>query len=141
MIPDILQNGKQQQNPSIIIQFKIIHRLVETYGHLEKVHQFTRTWKTMPSNSIVPGEAQDEILELDTAMISGIDWVDKILERLNQLYKKDGLTEKYNAPESFETYKCNSNTLIHDFLTEFKKHYYKMKSHGTIWSDEQWPSG
>ena len=80
MIPDILQNGKQQQKPSIIIQFKIIHRLVKTYGHLEKVHQFTRTWKTTPSNSTVPGEAQDEILELDTAMISGTDWVDKILE-------------------------------------------------------------
>ena len=54
------------------------------------------------------GEAQDAILELDTAVISGTDGVDKIIERLNRLYKKDEPAEKYNALESFETYKRNS---------------------------------
>ena len=67
------------------------------------------------------GEAQDAILELDTTEISGTDGVNKIIERLNRLYKKDELTEKYNALESFETYKRNSSTSIRDFLTEFEK--------------------
>ena len=67
------------------------------------------------------GEAQDAILELDTTVISGTDGVNKIIERLNRLYKKDELTEKYNALESFETYKRNSSTSIRDFLTEFEK--------------------
>ena len=67
------------------------------------------------------GEAQDAILQLDTTVISGTDGVNKIIERLNRLYKKDELTEKYNALESFETYKRNSSTSIRDFLTEFEK--------------------
>ena len=71
------------------------------------------------------GQAQDAILELDTAVISGTDGVDKIIEQLNLLYKEDELTEKYNALESFKTYKRNSSTSIPDFLTEFKKRYHK----------------
>ena len=39
------------------------------------------------------GKAQDAILELDTGVISGTDGVDKILERLNRLYKKDEVTK------------------------------------------------
>ena len=82
------------------------------------------------------GEAQDAILELDTNDITDKDGVDKVIKRLNHLYKKGELTEKYNALESFETYKQKSNTSIHDFLTEFEKQYNKTKSHGTIWSDD-----
>ena len=44
--------------------------------------------------------------------------------------------KKYNALESFEKYKCNSSTSIHDFLTEFEKRYHKIKSQGTIWSGD-----
>ena len=44
--------------------------------------------------------------------------------------------QKYDALESFETYKRNSSTSIHDFLTEFEKRYRKIKKHGTIWSDD-----
>ena len=78
------------------------------------------------------GEAQDAILELNTNDITDKDGVNKIIERLNCLYKKDELTGKYNALESFETYKRNSNTSIRNFLTEFEKRYNKTKSHGTI---------
>ena len=77
-------------------------------------------------------EAQDAIFELNTNDITDKDGVNKTIERLNRLYKKDELTGKYNALESFETYKRNSNTSIRDFLTEFEKRYNKTKSHGTI---------
>ena len=113
------------------IVYIVIHRLVETYRHFEKVHQF-RTWKTRSSNSIVPWRWSSR----DAAVISGTDGVDKITERLNWLYKKDELTEKYNALESFKTYKRNSGTSICGFLTEFEKRYHKAKSHDTIWSDD-----
>ena len=82
------------------------------------------------------GKAQDAILELNTNDIADKDGVNKIIERINRLYKKDEVTEKYNALESFETYKRNSNTSIDDFLTEFEKRCNKTKSHGTIWSDD-----
>ena len=107
--------------------------MVETY------RQFTNleTGKQGPAIVLsLEGEAQDEVLELDKAMISGTGGVDKIIERWNRLYKKDELKEKYNALESFETYKRNSSTLIRDFVTEFQKYYHKTKSHGTIWSDD-----
>ena len=71
------------------------------------------------------GEAQDAILELNTNYITDKDGVNKIIERLNCLYKKDELTEKCNALESFETYKRNCNTSIRDFFTEFEKCYNK----------------
>ena len=67
------------------------------------------------------GKAQDAIHELNTNEITDKDGVSKIIQSLNHLYKKDELTEKYNALESFETYKRNSKTLICDFLTEFEK--------------------
>ena len=78
------------------------------------------------------GEAQDAILELNTNDINDKDGVNKIIERLNRLYKKDGLTEKYNALESFENCKRTSNISIRYFLTEFEKRYNKTKSHGTF---------
>ena len=100
---------------------------------MEKIHQ-SRTRKTRSSYSSLPWR-QDAILELNTNDVTDKDGVNKIIKRLNHLYKKDELTEKYNALESSETYKRNSNTSIHDFLTEFEKCYNKTKSHGTIWSD------
>ena len=124
--------------PSIIIQFKIIHTLVETYRQFTNL-KFTNleTGKQGPAIVLsLEGEAQDEILELDKAMIFGTGGVDKIIEWWNRLYKKDELTEKYNALESFETYKRNSSTSIRDFVTEFQKYYHKTKSHGTIWSND-----
>ena len=82
------------------------------------------------------GEAQDAIRELNTNDITDKDGVSKVIECLNRLYKKDELTEKYNALESFETYKRKSNTSIRDFVTEFEKRLNKTKSHATIWSDD-----
>ena len=82
------------------------------------------------------GEAQDAILELDTSEITQTDRIDKIITRLNRIYKKDELTQKYNALEAFETYKRKSTTSIKDFLTEFEKRFHKTKSYGTNISDD-----
>ena len=49
------------------------------------------------------GEAQDAVLELDTNQISLSDGVTIIIDRLNKIYEKDELTQKYNALEAFET--------------------------------------
>ena len=87
--------------------------------------------------NLEPGKQGSAIVlshEGDTAMISGTDGVDKIIEQLNRQHKKDKLAEKYNALESFETYKRNSSISIHDFLTEFENCYRKTKNRGTIWS-------
>ena len=82
------------------------------------------------------GEAQDAVLELHTDMISGTGGVSKIIERLTKIYKKDELSQKYNALEAFETYKRKGNTSIRDFLTEFEKSLHKTRTYGTIMSDD-----
>ena len=45
------------------------------------------------------------VLELDSDITSGKDSADKIIARLNKIYKKDELTQKCNALELFEKYK------------------------------------
>ena len=85
------------------------------------------------------GMAQDAVLELDSNQISHTDGVTIIIDRLNKIYKKDRLTQNYNALEDCrytkETYKRNT-TSIRDFSTEFEKRYHKTKSYGTQISDD-----
>ena len=82
------------------------------------------------------GEPQDAVLELNSDIIPEKDDVDKIIARLNKIYKKDELTEKYDALEIFEKYKRQDNTTIRNFLTEFEKHFHKTRSYGTVMSDD-----
>ena len=51
------------------------------------------------------GEAQEAALELSSADISSEEGVTKIIERLDRIYAKDKLTEKFDAIEKFESYK------------------------------------
>ena len=82
------------------------------------------------------GEPQDALLELNSDIISEKDDVDKIIARLNKIYKKDELTEKYDALEIFEKYKRQDNTTIRNFLTEFEKHFHKTRSYETVMPDD-----
>ena len=82
------------------------------------------------------GEAHEEVLELHTDVISEKDGVSKIIKRLNKIYRKGELSQKYNALEAFETYKRKGSTSIRDFLTEFEKHLHKTRTYGTTMSDD-----
>ena len=64
---------------------------------------------------------QDAALGLETSDIAKPDGIDKIITRLNKMYKKHELTQKYNAIEAFKTYRQKLTTTIRDFLTEFEK--------------------
>ena len=95
-------------------------------------HQNPRN-KDQPVLSL-EGEPQGAVLELN--IISAKDGVDKIIARLNKIYKKDELTQKYNALEQFEKYKRQDNTTIRNSLIEFEKRFHKTRSYGTVMSDE-----
>ena len=47
------------------------------------------------------GEAHDKVLDIHTDVISGKDGVSKIIKRLNKIYRKGELSQKYNALEAF----------------------------------------
>ena len=75
-------------------------------------------------------------LELDSDIISGKDGGDKIIARLDKIYKKYELTQKYNVLESFEKYKRKDNATIGNFQTELEKSFHKTRSHdGTMMPD------
>ena len=60
-------------------------------------------------------------MKLEPNQIAGRNGVETIIDRLNKIYKKDELTQKYNALEAFETYRRQPNLTIRDFLQNLKK--------------------
>ena len=82
------------------------------------------------------GKAQEVALQLDASEISADNGAQNVIEKLNSLYKKDALIEKFNDVESYETYKRPSECSIKDFIVEFEKRLYKIKSHGIQPSDD-----
>ena len=87
---------------------------------------YIRTRKTRSCNC--PQSEQDAVLELEPSQITDRNGVKTIIDRLNKIYEKDELSQKYNALEAFKTYRRRPNLTIRDFLTEFEKRYHKTKS-------------
>ena len=65
------------------------------------------------------GKALDTISKLDDKDISHEDGVTLIINKLNKLYKKDELNEKFEDLEKFENYKRSSETPMQQFLADF----------------------
>ena len=82
------------------------------------------------------GKAQEVALQLNSNEISDEAGAQNIITKLNSLYKKDALIEKFNDVESYETYKRPSGSSMKNFIIEFEKRLYKVKSHGIQPSDD-----
>ena len=82
------------------------------------------------------GKAQELALELSSADITADDGANNIIKKLDTMYKKDALVEKFCDIESYETYKRLSDTNMKDFIIEFEKRLYKVKSHGITPNDD-----
>ena len=74
-------------------------------------------------------KAQEAALELPQAQITCDNGVKQILTRLDKIYEKDKLTEKFNAIEKFEGYKRVKETTIREFLVDFDKRLHKIKNY------------
>ena len=96
---------------------------------------YIRTRKTRSCNCPQSGR-RGTGHRLEPNQITDKKGVKIIIDRLNKIYKKDELTQKYNAVEVFETYRQQPNLTIRDFLTEFEKRHHKNKSYGITISDE-----
>ena len=82
------------------------------------------------------GKTFDAILELEDEALSSESGVKQILEKLNTIYKKDELHEKFQDLENFESFKRSENTSIQEFLVEFDQRYNKLKRHQTTISND-----
>lgn len=82
------------------------------------------------------GESEDKALELSEEDITSEEGVEKIIAQLDVLFKKNTTLEKFEALDSFETYRRSSDVSIHEFVIEFDKRYLKTKKLGTEMSDD-----
>ena len=82
------------------------------------------------------GEAEDKILELEEEQIIAENGIENILKHLDTIYKKNETVEKFEALDSFESYKRPSELSIKDFVIEFDKRHNKTKKLGTAMSDD-----
>ena len=82
------------------------------------------------------GQSQDAALEIDSEDLNKETGLAMIIERLDQIYLKDELAEKYNALEQFEMYRRPADTTIRDFLIEFEKRHFKVKSYKLVYPQD-----
>ena len=81
-------------------------------------------------------KAQQAALEIDQADLIKDDGVDSLITRLDKIYKKDELSQKFSCLEDFESYKRPESLSIRDYVVEFEKRHFKVKSYKIIVSDD-----
>ena len=81
------------------------------------------------------GKALNAALQVPTTSLEKEDGVDTLLKRLDSLYLKDELSEKFRVVEAFEKYRRPSTTSIREFLIEFENRHHKIKEFGMTISD------
>ena len=74
------------------------------------------------------GEDLDAALQVPEEDLDKDDGLDALLKRLDTLYLKDELAEKFGALEAFQTYSRPSSASIRDFIIEFEKYWFLMFS-------------
>ena len=82
------------------------------------------------------GEVRHASLELEEDVISSKDGVKIIVVREDKLCKKDVTLSKFQALETFETYKRHSNTSIIEYINDFEKCHQKVNNYGAQMSDD-----
>ena len=85
---------------------------------------------------VLEGKALDAILELTDDEISSAEGITKMIAKLDTVYKKDELNQKFEDLEKFENYKRSSSEGIQEFITHFDMLHSKAKKHGSSWSDD-----
>ena len=92
---------------------------------------YTTLEATKQASAIVlslEGKAQDAPLELETAALVKDDGVATLIKRLDKIFKKDELSQKFSCLENFESYKRPEHLTVKMFIEEFEKRYFKVKS-------------
>ena len=81
------------------------------------------------------GKAKEAIQDMDIAEISAVDGLDKIITKLDSLFKIDENQAAYLAYQEFETYKRSTDVSLQDFLVKFEALHAKIKRHGMTLSE------
>ena len=114
--------------------------------HYDDWVKLVNIWKDvndLPDNKKGPAllltlqkEAQEAALQVATEELNGANGVKAIIDELDKIYKKNETLQKYEILDSFESYKRDTNTSMHQYIFEFEKRMNKAKSNGANWSDD-----
>ena len=81
-------------------------------------------------------DTQDTILELiSTEDLNKADGVDKVVNHLKEIFKKDESIAAFDLYEEFEAYRRPADMSITTFCSEFQKRLSKVKASGTTLSE------
>ena len=82
------------------------------------------------------GRALDAVLELDDTVINSAEGVNKIIEKLDVIFKKNTLTQKIEDIEKFENFSRDEHKSVKDYIAEFNKYSNKLKVHKIEYPDD-----
>ena len=115
----------------------------KSYTDWKKLVNIWKGLSGLEANSLAPalvlsleGEAQEAALEVSSEDLAKDTGIDSVIAKLDKIYAKDVLSEKYNALEAFESYKRPSNLSVRKFLVEFEKRYSKVKTITSVMPDD-----
>ena len=81
-------------------------------------------------------DTQDTIMEhVPAADIKKEDGIDKVINQLGQMFKKDESVEAFELYEEMESYRRPANMPISTYCSEFHKRWSKVKASGTTLSE------
>ena len=81
-------------------------------------------------------EAQEAALQVTIDQLNSANGVKAIIDELYKIYKKNDTLQKYEILDSFESYKRDAKTSMHQYIFEFEKWMNKAKSNGANWSED-----
>jgi transposase InsO family protein len=108
---------------------------VQTWKEYKKELMMWKTLTSLASDKLGPalylalkGKAKEVIKDIDIAEIATEGGLDKIIEALDGVFKKDQNQEAYLAYKTFEEYKRQNDMKVKDYIIKFESLHAKLKS-------------
>ena len=132
-----MSTGKRKE-PPLLSKAKIYHDWkkkleiwsASSYSGVAKAEQGTALLMTLE------GKAEEAALQIPSDVIMSEKGLASIIEKLDALYMKDTIEDKFDVLLKFETFKRKSGQSIQDYILEFEGLYSKAKSYGTQISED-----
>ena len=113
-----------------------------TYESWKKEIQLWQICSRLSKNQQAPalalslqGKAKEAALELDVSELNSDGGITLILEKLDELYKKDENQLIYVSLKNYEQHIRQKDQTIDDYINEFERRYNKLKNYGIIYPD------
>ena len=104
--------------------------------HWQKLSMLDQKQRASAIIITLSSKALNAALQIPEDSLEKEDGVDTLMQRLDSIYLKDELSEKFRALEAFQSYRRPSTLAISDFLIEFENKHFKIKEFGATISND-----